>query len=334
MRRAAAWFLTAAVAITAAVAVPGPAAASDRSDAWASRARMAITQFRDNGAQRAYTYAAMAEAYGRLTGWGSDKTAGYLATVYALQQTDGGWGIGEAYDAFGDGSVNPADTTYTVTLADHIGPALLAGYQAGVVPRARVQQIVDQLVALPRIPVTVGQCVAYSDQPADGKAGMCVHNVNAGVGSYLQRAAAAEITAPGVPQLVADITAQEQAAYQQAPVSWWPYSTGGPALQDADHEAYSAQSMALLSPAVGREAGMTVMATAFPDEPDTAPLAHMRLTSTPGPGWCEAGDRWLREAYDYVLPPLIAGRWRPPPPPAMRMAQAALFSARNAAACA
>ncbi len=329
VRRAAAWILTAAVAITAAVAVAAPAAASTRSDAWAARARMAIKKFHDDGAQTAYTYAAMAEAHGRLNGWDSPSAVAYLAKVYALQQPDGGWGLGYAYDAFQDGSVNPADTTYTVTLADHVGPALLAGYQAGVVSRERVQAIADMLVSLPRVPVEQGQCVAYSDQPADAKPGYCVHNVNAGVGYFLTRAAAAGITTPGGQDLVAGITVQEVAAYQTA-VSWWAYRDGAPGLQDTDHEGYSAQSVYALAEPVGTDAAMQVMTHAYTDP--NAALAHMRLTSTPGVGWCELGDQWLTEAYDYISPPPVGGFPSLPPPP-QRLAQAALFSARNAGAC-
>lgn len=323
--------LTSAVA-AAAVLFPAPASASTRGDAWHLRAVTAHKLFRDGGSERVYAYAAMAEASGRLYGWTHSYTSMYLGEVYARRNPDGGWGIGEAYDAFNDGSTNPADTTYAVTLADHVGPTLLAGYQAGVVARADVQGIVDMLMTMPRVPVAQGQCVAYSTQAADAQPGYCVHNVNAGVAYFLGRAAAAGVTAPGGEQLAADITVQEVAAYQPAPVAWWPYLDGSPTLQDADHEAYSAQSMHALAEPVGSEAATEVMTHAYPDQ-DTSPLAHMRLTSTPGTGWCELGDQWLQEASDYILPPQTSPWFRPPPPPALRLAQAAMFSARAAEAC-
>lgn len=337
-RQAAARLLAAAAALAAAVAFPAPASASTRGDAWAMRGRLAVESFRDDGTQNAYTYAAMAEASGRLLGWTNPTTTKYLNKVYALRNPDGGWGLRTPYDAFQDGTTNPANTTYTVTLADHVGPTLLAGYKAGVVPRARVQGVVSMLGHLPRVPVSQGKCVAYSTQAADAKAGMCVHNVNAGVGYFLLQAAKAGITTPGGVQLAAAIRAQEVATYKPAPVSWWAYYDGKPAaLQDVDHEAYSAQSVYALSYAVGRDAALKVMSNAYPSDPG-APLAHMRLVSTPGgPNswgsagepvtlWCEMGDRWLGEAYTYILDPGPASRWQ-------RIAQAALFSARNAAAC-
>lgn len=307
---------------------------SARGDAWRSRAVTAFNKFRslDGGSEGAYAYAAMAEASGRLNGWSHSYTSSYLSKVYALQNADGGWGLDKEYDAFADGSINDSGTTYTVTLTDHVGATFLAGLQAGVVPRDRVQGIVDLLMAMPRVPVERGVCVAYSNRPADAQPGYEVHNVNAGVATFLHKANSLGFGATGMQRLITDITVHQVGAYRPADI-WWPYIGDGE-NQDVDHQSYSAQSMYPIAYWVGREATYKVMSTSYPDDPYAA-LAHMRLTSTPGGVgswsrsgspitlWGEMGDQWLAEADAFIA--------APPSSPAKRLAQAALFCARNAA---
>lgn len=350
MRRAVAWVAAAVVAITAAVFVAAPASGSPRGDAWRARATAAMARFEaaDSGTESVMAYAYMAEASGRVRGWTHHTTTAYLAKVYAAQHASGGWGLSYGYDAFGDGTVNPLSATYTVTLADHVGLPLLAGYEAGAVPESRIQGIVDTLMAMPRIAVPTGQCVAYSDQQADVRPSYCVHNVNSGVAHFLRRASAAGITAPGVTALIQGIVAHEAGAYRPAD-RWWPYMGNGP-LQDVDHQGYSAQAMYHLRAVwmsdmtlrlrvmqAGPDAVERVMTTAYPGDA-LAPLAHLRLTSTPGGmqawsadgkvmtsvAWCEVGDRWAGEAAQFIA--------RPAQVPA-RLAQAAVYSARNAGTC-
>ncbi|MEU4570735.1 hypothetical protein [Micromonospora sp. NPDC023956] len=305
-----------------------------RGDAWRLRAVTAVNRFRalDGGAEGAYAYASMAEACGRLYGWTHSYVTAYLAKVYALQNPDGGWGINRSYDAFADGSVNDEDTTYTVTLADHVGIPFLNGFQAGAVPRDRVQGIVDRLLAMPRVLVERGQCVAYSTRPVDCQPGYEVHNVSAGVAYFLHRANAAGFGGTGMHRLITDITIHQSNAYRTGDI-WWPYIDDGP-NQDPDHQSYSAQSMYPLEYWVGREAIYKLMTNSWPDDP-LSPLAHMRLVSTPGGVgswsrrygspitlWGELGDQWLPEADQFIA--------NPPADVQTRLAQAALFCARNA----
>lgn len=331
MRRVAAWMATAAVAITAAVVVAAPAATSSpRGDAWRARAATAVSKARaiDTGADTAMTYAHLAGATGRLYGWSHAWTTDYLSRVYARQQPDGGYGLGKAWDAFQDGSTNPSDATYTVTLAGHVGPTLLDGYRAGVVPRAKVQQIIDLLMAMPRIDVARGQCVAYSDQPADVQPGYCVHNVNSGVALFLHNAAAAGFGATGMHRLLADITIHEQLSYREA-TTWWPYMGDGPD-QDPDHNSYSAEALYRLGYWPGREAAYQMMVRTWPDDP-LSTIAHMRLTGLPGgvaswdryspttPLWCTLGDARTADVDAFIA--------SPPSPAMSRLAQAAYYSA-------
>lgn len=308
---------------------------SARSDAWRSRAVTAINAFRarDTGADSAHAYAYMAGACGLMHGWSHAWTTAYLTKVYALANPDGGWGLPQPYDAFQDGSTNPASTTYSVSLAGHVGPVLLTGYKAGVVPAATVARVAALLMAAPRVPVDRGQCVSYSMASADAQVGYNVHNVNAGVARYLQDASAAGVGATGAQALVVDITLHEVAAYNPA-TRWWSYMADG-APQDADHNSYSAESMYYLAYPVGREAVYQHLTTAYADNA-LAPIAHMRLVSLPGgpgswsrttPGvtlWAELGDQWLPEIDSWIA--------SPPSPAGTRYAQAAYYCARNAVA--
>lgn len=337
--RAATWM---AVAVVGASVLVGsaPAHASTRSDGWRARAVAAIDAFRatDGGAERVGAYAYMMEAVGRVYGWDDPRVAEYLAKVWSMQNPDGGWGLPYAYDAFKDGTVNPADTSYAVTMADHVGLPFVAAYRAGLVTADQLKALMWKIMALPRVPVEKGQCVAYSTQTWDAKTGYCVHNANAGVGYFLQEVNAAGLGTTGLHKLVTDISVHTVTAYRTADV-WWPYNGDG-ALQDTDHEGYTAQSVYALSYWVGREAAYKVMNTEYPSTDLLAPLAHMRLVSTPGgvgsmdPAgsgttlWCVMGDRWTSEADAFLANPPGATEQN------FRRAQVAVFSARNAAACA
>lgn len=330
MRRA----LLAAVLLV--VFLPAPALAS-RSDDWRLRAETAVAAFEaaDTGAGAAFEYAYMASAVARLNGWADPRVTTYLDRVYALANPDGGYGLGYAYDAFGDGTVNPATTTYTITLAGHVGPVLLEGYRAGVVPAVKVQTVVDLLMSTNQLNTSAGKCVAYSRSSNDAGSthlAYCVHNVNATVGAFLLDAYVAGFQAPGQMRLIGDITRREVAAYLTTQV-WWPYMDTA-ALQDTDHNSASAEAMYALAPAIGHYVVYNHMAKALADNP-FSPIAHMRLAGlAPQPAavlpdgtslWCQMGDAWLAEFDAFVA--------NPPAPTGVRYAQAAYYASRNAQVC-
>jgi hypothetical protein len=335
-RRPLAVLLSTAVFAAAFVFPPaaGPAAASARGDWWRARAITAINKFAtlDDGAEQAGAYADAAYAEALLYGWSHAAAQAYLTKLRAARTSTGGYGIGRPWDAFQDGTVNPADTTYTVTLSG-VGSVLLAAYKAGAVPRAEVQQVVSALMAIPRVPVPRGDCVAYSQTAADAAAG-CVHNVNAGVAAFLSAANAQGFGATGLQKLITGITIAELVAYREAEF-WWPYVDSGPsAAQDPDHNSYSAESMYGLAYWVGREVAYRQMTTA-PGVNAQDPIAHGRLTGLPGgPGswsgtsttvtlWCVLGDTWRTEQDAYLAGITDAGR----------AAQVASYAARNSRAC-
>jgi hypothetical protein len=242
-----------------------------------------------------------------------------------LQNPDGGYGLNYAWDALSDGTVNPAATTYTVTLAGHVGMPLLEGYRAGAVPPELVQQIVDLVVATPRIDTADGICLAYSHHANDSGPGNCVHNINAGAAAFLLEAQAAGFAisdGANGDNLIAGITRREVAAYLPAERSW-PYRDNRNDLQDTDHNSYSAESMYYLAPAIGRQVAYHHMKLELADNP-MAPIAHLRLTSLPyrsgGPNWCKLGERWLGEAREFAS----VGD---------RLPQVAYYAARNAEVC-
>lgn len=292
-----------------------------RQQTWRTDARTALDKFAviDKGTEEVMAYSHMAGASGRLNGWTSSVTTGYLNKVYSLRKPNGGWGLAYAYDAFQDGTINPVYTVYTVTLADHVGKTFLDGHVAGVIPASEIQWIVDKLVAMPRVPVSVGLCVAYSDQVADAKPGLCVHNVNAGVGAFLASAKALGFTNPGMIDLISGINAQETATYNWT-THFWQYRDGAVGGQDPDHNSYSVESMYLLNSSLSKNSATYMMNTTWANDP-LSPIVHMRLTSLPDGSQRAAGDKYFAEVANFIA--------NPPAPAGNRLAQAAYYSSRN-----
>lgn len=340
MRRLLGSLLSAAV-LTAAFLCPQVARASTRGDWWRAQAVTALTRFlaADTGSGDAFTYGMATGASGYLYGWADSRTTGLLAKLRATKLPSGAYGLGRPYDAFNDGTVNDAGTAYTVTLAGHVGPTLLAGFKAGAVPRAEVQAVIDELMAMPRVAAAKGQCVAYSDSPNDDPPANpaypvgCVHNVNAGVGWFLSDANAAGFGATGMQKLITDITLTEAVAFQ-ASTNSWPYIDDGPYL-DADHDSYEAESVYRLAYWIGRESAYRRMANPVPAGETKGPIVHTRLAGLPGgigswapgeptvPLWCQLSDQWQTEQNTYQAAQVGAA-----------LAQYAYYAARASVNCA
>jgi len=316
--------------------------ASARSDAWRTVAVQALDAYEATPtpvSSQAFTFSQALLATARLYGWDDPRVPALISEIMALRNPDGGWGVNTAWDAFQDGSTNPSTTTYTVTLAGHVGPALLAAYQHGMLPDGNnpepLQKITALLMGTAQYSSSIGRCVSYSRAAADSatnNSSRCVHNVNAGVADYLTQANAAGFGATGLQKLVVDIVRFEIATYNPA-WSGWSYMYGQTTKQDADHGSYTAASLYFAAYPVGREAAYQLLAAPATD--DAGRRAHLRLVSLPGgPGsqaldgsgatlWAEMGDQWLDEASDYVTS--SAGD-------ASRLAQAAAAAAANSAA--
>jgi hypothetical protein len=304
---------------------------SERGDWWRAKAELALASFLalENGNQDAFAYGLSTSASANLYGWQDSRTTYLLGKLRGKQKADGGYGLDVAYDAFQNGTVNPASTSYTVTMAGHVGEALLGAYQAGLVPREEVQSLVTKLVLAPKVTVSRGKCVAYSYNANDDDS--CVHNVNAGVAWFLIQANAAGFSVTGLHGLITNISMHEMIAYREAD-KWWPYKDSGP-NQDVAHESYSAASMYRMAYWVGREAVYRILANPFTES--GTPIAHMMLISLPGgigsqgqvdpetTLWCELGDLWRTEATTY-----LDGLTTP-----NSFAQFAFYASKNALAC-
>jgi hypothetical protein len=326
-------------ALTAVLLYPIPAsgrADPTRAEAWRAIAQRALDRvdvLTATGVHRSFTlaYATQATVWLSPDGWNDPAALAYLDRVYATALPDGGYGLGYAYDAHGDGTTNPASTSYVVSLAGHVGPVLLDGYRAGRVPRPKVQAVFDLVATAPRIDTAAGRCIAYSRSANDAKAGLCVHNVNAGAAWFLMEAGKDGFAVPW--WLVQGIVKRELSAYN-ASTRFWPYRDNmAPAPQDADHNSYTVESMYHLAYPVGYSAAYVAMYAEPDADPQTA-LVGMRLAGLPPAPtamsgtttvWCLLGDTWLNEADAYAT-----ANWGD----AVRLAQVAYYSARAARACA
>lgn len=294
-------------------------------DGWRTRAVAALAAWHaaddaDPTAASAFalSYAGLAEA--SLNGWDSPVVASLLARVMALRNPDGGWGLNAPSDAFNDGSVNPADTTYTVTIADHVGPFLLAAWQHGLIGIEPLTTIESILVHLPHWTILGGNCVPYSTSPNDRtSSGLCVNNVNAAAGWFLTQLTQAGVPMSGATSLRAMIVKTEVGEFD--PVSKnWPYRTGSSALSDIDHTSLNVEALLTEAPSLGYVPQVNILLNSFPTDA-MSPMAHFRLGATR----CVSADQWFGE-FDAWLA-------APPAPAIIRLAQMARWAARNADVC-
>lgn len=329
-------FLALFSAVLLAVALGPMPAQADRADDWRAIAQRALDQFNvldTGGTLQASNLAQAAQATAWLSpsGWADPAAGALLTRLYATANPDGGYGLGVAYDAHGDGTVNPATTTYIVTLAGHVGPVLLDAYRNGAAPRAKVQVIFDLIATAPRIDTSAGRCFAYSRNANDAQPGLCVHNVNAGSAAFLLEAGKDGFAIPW--WLVQGVIKRELSAYN-ASTRFWPYRDNmAPAPQDADHNSYNAESMYDLAYPVAYSASYVAL-TAAPDGVASTTIVYMRLAGLPPAPtamsgdttiWCVLADQWLDEVNAYVTANLTN---------IGRMASTAYYTARASRACA
>ena len=210
----------------------------------------------------------------RRDGWDSPAVTDALEHLLQLRNSDGGWGVQVAWDAFGNGTINPADTSYTVTTAEHVGPALLEAWDHDLVSDEDLRAAVDSVMAAPTWKVTGGRCIGYSSSRND--AGLCVPNVSMGAAAWLKDVRnTTGWVVPGLNELVADVTTASR--YQWNPTTgYWSYSDmaihrGRP--QDARHQGYTIQSALTLDPKLGHTASALVLANPWWRQPTRGPVS-------------------------------------------------------------
>jgi hypothetical protein len=174
-------------------------------------------------------------------GWAAPQIPGLVAALLATANPDGGFGLTRAWDAFQDGSVNPPDTTYTATTVGHVGPVLLSGFAAGVIPRAAVQHAVDAILDLPRS--HGDRCIPYSSSAAD-QAAPCVWNVHFGAADWLVHATQLlNYRTQDAASLAAATTSWLTVLPQNPVTGYWPYSSAGGGPQDIGHQLWTAAAV-------------------------------------------------------------------------------------------
>jgi hypothetical protein len=252
--------LVSAVLAVAAVAVPASAAGQERAGRWETTADQAYAQ-----AEKAYdTLAAQGKnvwafhvasfAYyaGMRFGWQDPRTQTWLQRVYQRRTQSLGYGIGVAYDAYGDGTVNPANTTYTITTSFHVGQVLIAGYDGGGVPAARVTEAVKAV--LDTAQTAGGKCVAYSKHVNDSRK-PCVWNVSAFGAWFLWRAHQRGLYPAGRgDETLAKVRTWRDyvRAHYSTSLGGWNYQEGGPnVIDDPGHLSATVAAMYELDPSIG-----------------------------------------------------------------------------------
>lgn len=230
-------------------------ASAGTADAWRERATAAIALAESkpqNGS--AFYHAFLAGALAELHGWADPRVRTHLDRVYAQRLASGGYGLPYAWDAFQDGTTNPATTTYAITVTGQVGRVLLDGYRAGAVPRAEIERLVDATVRMPRIADgRPGICVSYSSTANDTRPGYCVYNIVASAGKFLADARAAGVVRPGQDALIAGVTQRDAYGYRTG-TGLWPYLDGSTRVNDWNHNAINVEAELTLSPGIGREA--------------------------------------------------------------------------------
>lgn len=224
-------------------------------------------------------------------------------TRYTTASGRPGWGLTYAWDAFGDGTTNPADTVYTYTTA-MAALAFLDGYVAlgdsAQLDRAEaaVATILTECWGYEDGPL---KSVWYSNQPRDQLDGSyVVHNVNALTLAAIARIARyADETYESVKRGGIEAMLTEQAGYQDVD-GQWQYQTGSPNRNDLVHHSYIA--LGLVEAGLPEaEAALEYMWSEWFDESTGSFDAEDRevMGSTAwGPG-------------DALLPLTAAARWQP-----------------------
>jgi hypothetical protein len=303
---------------------------SVRSEAWGAIADKAIAAVEDldDGHQRPMMYGYMLRAVAYRAGWDDPRVEDHLAKLYELRNADGGWGLGFVFTGPG-GTPNPADTTYTVTNCDHVGPSLIEARFNGLdVPLADIQKLVDLTMTTQTCTFPTGKAIAYSRLPGQTGGndnvtvsnGKNVHNVNAAAAWFLQQAQHAGCARSGLNGRIIDMTAFEVASFDRD-AKWWPYKGTG-ADSDTDHAGFQAEmfysGLKLAAPdpmpdvpagglsyPIGSEVAYQILNTGIGGDHDDEPAARIawaRLAGLP-PGvgrMVGATTQWLVKADQYL----------------------------------
>lgn len=200
-----------------------------------------------------------------------------------------GWGLPFAWDAFGDGTPNPANTGYAITTAIVIDALLDSVSTLSDPQRAEVLELAWLAISpyLNPAVATPGGLAPYSLTPQDGS--WDVFNTAAYLAGMAQRLSRAEIVADRVARLRSFADTMMQGLLDRRIVApdgawYWPYLLAGSAVNDLPHAAYIIYSIETYS----REGGL--LADRFPREPI---WGHLREFIVPDAGFVRAYPRFV-----------------------------------------
>jgi hypothetical protein len=273
---------------------------------WASLADDAITAYEAGTPGKAQATACILRAIAYRSGWSDPRVGTYLADLYALRNPDGGWGLNVAWDGFQDNTTNPATTSYTITMADHVGPVLLDihWHDSGLVPASDIDTLVSLLMTTQTAEwSTIGKCIAYSRSSNDNVSasnGRNVHNVNAAAAGFLHRCLDEGFTyAPASMRRRVSDMLKHVATFFNPKNLWWPYK-GTTGTQDTDHNGATAEFLWLTWPDVAQEVAFEVLSR-FDELQDNAkaPIAAARLAGL-GLEWRSYAQLWIGEVEDLL----------------------------------
>lgn len=212
-------------------------------------ARYGRAKVLDDGKQRPDFYARMALTRALHAGWADRDARAYLDKALAAEiGTTGGFGIGSAWDAMADGTVNPADAAYTVTITEHIGQTVLSAYQSGVVGADLIERMIAKVQSIGTVSRDP-DCIAYSDNVNDTAAGLCVYNINTSAGAFLLRAQRLGFDVDGdkAQRMISHSIVAHDSSRRQ-----WRYASNGAKWNDSDHNAFQAVTLHDIHPTFAR----------------------------------------------------------------------------------
>lgn len=211
-----------------------------------------------------------------------------------------GWGLSWAWDAFQDGSVNPADTIYTYTTAS-AGLAFLDGYAV-----LGDDAYLDVATGAARTLLDVACCwddgrhatIWYSERPSDQRDGYQVHNTSALSLALLERLAAygVDLEPELRDRLAAHLIDAQGSGWdrpEQASAANWPYAPGRPVANDLLHETFIVEG--LRTRADGQEAADASLAGIVSTHFDAEGIPQDDVSHTLGT------NRWGPPAGLYIL---------------------------------
>jgi hypothetical protein len=228
---------------------------ADRAYAEAALSVQVLDNFGESAQVEARDLPGLASYAAWKWGWEDERTRGWLRRILSLRKPDGGYGLGRPWDWNKDGTTNPASTSYSITTAWQVGPTLLAGFDARVVPASA---LTDAATSLLDTPVTAysERCVSYSTAAPDAKVA-CVWNVNAGAAWFLWEVAKRELLPAGREDEAGKKFRQWRDLTRSAfkdDLGGWTYQSDTKTLQDASHNIVTVDAMAHLDEPIAKRA--------------------------------------------------------------------------------